>query len=105
MKLKFLVVLVLALNLFVAPGYAPSAQPPIQKITLSYSSSGHADGGLASQGAAVFSRRKGWSLLFVQMSANMAGPRRHHRRFAWAGFHRVSAIRAIHRGAPLGWSR
>lgn len=100
MKLKIIVVLVSTLICLSLTGYAAEAQTPLQKITLSYSSSGMPTVDWLIAKERQFFREEGLEPLFVQMSANMAvtaGTTGDLHGLGSIG----SAIRAIHRGVPL----
>jgi len=99
-KLKIIVVLVSTLICLSLTGYAAEAQTPLQKITLSYSSSGMPTVDWLIAKERQFFREEGLEPLFVQMSANMAvtaGTTGDLHGLGSIG----SAIRAIHRGVPL----
>jgi NitT/TauT family transport system substrate-binding protein len=99
-ELKIIVVLVSTLICLSLTGYAAEAQNPLQKITLSYSSSGMPTVDWLIAKERQFFREEGLEPLFVQMSANMAvtaGTTGDLHGLGSIG----SAIRAIHRGAPL----
>jgi NitT/TauT family transport system substrate-binding protein len=99
-KLKIIVVLVSTLIGLSLAGFAAEAQAPLQKITLSYSSSGMPTVDWLIAKERQFFREEGLEPLFVQMSANMAvtaGTTGDLHGLGSIG----SAIRAIHRGVPL----
>jgi NitT/TauT family transport system substrate-binding protein len=99
-KLKIIVVLVSTLIGLSLAGFAAEAQALVQKITLSYSSSGMPTVDWLIAKERQFFREEGLEPLFVQMSANMAvtaGTTGDLHGLGSIG----SAIRAIHRGVPL----